>query len=231
MSIHANSRWFDRRRGRRHGPRRGRHGDGAGPSGTQAESPAPLVMPEARPLPSWILAGPAAPNLYADEELEPADQEMDIDPALAAPSPPPRCPIHGLACPRLVPAALVEEEAEPMAPAAPSPQGSLDLPSPTPAHELVYAGTAPSSSGLGLRLPAPAPALGDVFENGAGSSTAAAPPPRRRIRFLIRTGHRPTEGNGLSNGHSNGVTPGTHLPGGSSSEDEDGAPGASAPRR
>jgi hypothetical protein len=82
------------------------------------------VMPKAQPLPAWILAGPAAPNLYADKELEPADQEMDINPALAAPPPSPGCPIHGLACPRLVPAAPIEEEAEPMAPAAPSPQGS-----------------------------------------------------------------------------------------------------------
>jgi hypothetical protein len=82
------------------------------------------VMPEVQALPAWILAEPAAPNLYANEELELADQEMDIDPVLAAQPPTPRCPIHGLACPRLVPAALVEEEAEPMAPAAPSPQGS-----------------------------------------------------------------------------------------------------------
>jgi hypothetical protein len=83
----------------------------------------------------------------------------------------------------------VEEEAEPMAPAAPSPQGSSDLPSLTPAHELVDAGTAPSRAGLGRRLPAPATALVDVFGNGAGSSVAAAaalgPPPRRRIRFVV----------------------------------------------
>jgi hypothetical protein len=197
-------------------------------------------MPEEQSLPVWILTGPAAPNLYADEELEQADQEIDIDPALAAPPPPPGCPIHGLACPHLVLAAPVEEEVEPMAPAAPSPQGSPDLPSSTPAHELVDAGTAPSSAGLGLRLPAPATTLGDVFGNGAGSSASAAaalaPPPRRR--FIVsratllangvrRLGERNPTRLGLSNGHSNGVAPGTHLPGGSSSEEEDGPPGPS----
>jgi hypothetical protein len=73
-----------------------------------------------------------------------------------------------------------------MAPVAPSPQGSPDLPSPTPALELVDAGNAPSSAGLGLRLPAPATALGDVFDNGAGNSDAApALPTRRRIRFIV----------------------------------------------
>jgi hypothetical protein len=200
-------------------------------------------MPEAQSLSAWILAGPAAPNLYANEELEPAGQEMDIAPALAALPPPPRCPIHGLACPRVVPAALVEEEAGPMAPATPSPQGSPDLPSMTPAHELVDAGTAPSSAGLGLRLPAPATALGDVFGNGAGSSasTAAAPAPPPRSRFIVsratllangvhRLGERNPTRLGLSNDHSNGVAPGTHLPGASSSEEEDGAPGPSTAR-
>jgi hypothetical protein len=191
------------------------------------------VMPEARPLPSWILAGTTAPNLYADEEMEPADDDMDVDdPLLAAPPPPLPCPAHGWACPRLTDQGIhVEEAAGPVALAAASPPASPQLPSPTPANELVGARTAPSSAGFGPRLPATATALGDIFDNGAGSSTAAAPPPRRRIRFLIRTGHRPTEGNGISNGHSNGVAPGMHLPGGSSSEDEDGAPGASAPHR
>jgi hypothetical protein len=168
---------------------------------------------------------------------------MDIDPALATPPPPPGCPIHGLACPRHVPAAHVEEEAEPMAPVAPSPQGSPDLPSPTPAHELVDAGTSPSSAGLRLRLPAPAMALGDVFGNGAGSSGAAsAPPPRGRIRFIVsratllandvrRLGERNPARLSLSNGHSNGVAPGTHLPGSSSSGEEYGTPGPSIARR
>jgi hypothetical protein len=68
------------------GVRRG--GDeGAGPSGTQAEPPAPLVMPEARPL---------QPNLHADEVLEPEGE-------LAAPPPPPPYPVHGWACPRVGP--------------------------------------------------------------------------------------------------------------------------------
>jgi hypothetical protein len=123
--------------------------------------------------------------------------------------------------------------------------GFLDLPSLTPAHELVGAGTAPSSVGLGLRLPAPATALGDVFGNGAGSSasaaTAPAPPPRRRFivsrATLLANGVRRLEERnptrlGLFNGHSNGVAPGTHLLGGSSSEEEeDGAPGPSTARR
>jgi hypothetical protein len=77
----------------------------------------------------------------------------------AALSPPPPCPVHGWACPRLGPVAPVEVEAEAVAPMSPS------LPSPTPA-------TASSTAGLGLRLPAPAAALGDVFGNGAGSSAA-----------------------------------------------------------
>lgn len=172
-------RWLESRR-RRQDIRRG-CGDGAGPSGTHAEPPAPVEMPEAQPLPASILAGPAAPNLYADEEME-----ID-DPALAAPPPPTPCPIHGWACPRLVHVAPIEEEAELVAPAAPSPPRSPDLPSPTPAHEPSDAGNAPSSAGLGTRL---------------------------------------------SNGHSNGVAPGTHLPGGSSSEEEeDAAQGRSAGRR
>jgi hypothetical protein len=165
--------------------------------------------------------------------MEPAGDDMDVDdPLLAAPPPPLPCPVHGWACPRLTGQGIhVEEAAGPVALAAASLPASPQLPSPTPAHELVGARTAPSSAGFGLRLPTTATAPGDIFNNGAGSSTAAAPPPCRRIRFLIRTGHRPTEGNGLSNGHSNGVASGTHLLGGSSLEDEEGAPGASAPRR
>jgi hypothetical protein len=122
-------------------------------------------MPKARPLPTWILAGSASPNLQADEVLEPEGE-------LATPPPPPPCPVHGWACPRLGPVAPVEVEAETVAPVSPS------LPSPTPA-------TASSSPSLGLRLPAPAAALGDVFNNGAGSSAAApAPTLSHCIRFV-----------------------------------------------
>jgi len=196
-------------------------------------------MPEARPLPAWILAGPAAPNLYADEEMEPESDEMEVDdPELAAPPPPPPCCEHGWACPRLAAnQAPVEEEAEPGPPAAPSPPGSPDLPSPTPAHELVNAGATSSSTSIGRYLPAPVNSFGDFFANGAGSSAAPSPPPSRRIRFIIsRSGRRPEEQSlvrhGLSNGHANGVVPGMHLAGGSSSEEEeDGALGASASRR
>jgi hypothetical protein len=134
---------------------------------------------------------------------------------LATPPPPPPCPVHGWACPRLGPVAPVEVEAEAAAPVSPS------LPSPTPA-------TASSSAGLGLRLPAPAAAFGDVFNNGAGSSAAApAPTLSHRIRCVgsrsvleaSQADQRPGQAvrSSLSNGHSNGVAPGVHLPGGSSS--------------
>ncbi|XP_047043171.1 protein REVEILLE 3-like [Lolium rigidum] len=63
-------------------------------------------------------------------------------------------------------------------------------------------------------------------------SAAAAQPPQRRLRFIVpravlqasRAGRRPGEWSParLSNGHSNGVAPGTLLPGGSSDEEEDG---------
>jgi hypothetical protein len=233
-------RSFAVRRGRRHGsrPRRGGGGDGAGPSGTQADPPTPPAMPEAQPLPAWILAGPVAPLLHADEEMEPAGD----DPNLAAPLPPLPCPVHGWACPRLEQHNIHIEEVMPMEPAATLPPGSLHLPSPTPAHETAGAGTAPSRAGLEPRLRAPVTSVGDVLDNGAGSSTAAAPLPPRRFRFIVpraileasRAGRWPGEWSPtrfLSHGHSNGVAPGTHLSGGSSSEEEDGgAPGPSASR-
>jgi hypothetical protein len=71
-----------------------------------------------------------------------------------------------------------------------------------------------------------------VLDNDAGGSAAAAQPPQRRLRFIVpravlqasRAGRRPGEWSParLSNGHSNGVAPGTLLPGGSSDEEEDG---------
>jgi hypothetical protein len=89
-------------------------------------------MPEAQPLPAWILAGPAAPLLHPDEEMDPAGDDMIIDdPVLAVPPPPLPCPVHGWACPRLELHVIHIEEAVPVAPAATSPPGSLDLPSPT----------------------------------------------------------------------------------------------------
>jgi hypothetical protein len=46
------------------------------------------VIPEAQPPPAWILAGSAVPNLFADEQMEPENDDMDVDdPALAAPQP------------------------------------------------------------------------------------------------------------------------------------------------
>jgi hypothetical protein len=192
-------------------------------------------MPEAQPLPAWILAGPAAPLLHADEEMVPAGDDMIIDgPDLAVSSPPLPCPVHGWACPRLLHGIHIEE-ATPMAPAATSPAWSLDLPSLTSAHE-------PSRAGPEPRLHAPATSASNVLGNGAGSSAAAAPPPPCRFRFIeppavleaSRAGHRPEElspARFLANGHSNGVAPGTRLPGGSSSEEDEGAPGTSASRR
>jgi hypothetical protein len=149
--------------------------------------------------------------------------------------------VRGWAWPRLAQQGIHVEEADPVAPAAPWPPGSLDLPSPTPMHELAGAGTAPSRAGLEPHVRAPATSDGDVLDNGAGSSTTAAPPPHRRVRIIVsravlessRAGRRPGEWSparlGLSNVHSNGVPPGTHLPGGCSSEKEDeGVPGPSA---
>uniref|UniRef100_A0ACD5XT30 Uncharacterized protein n=1 Tax=Avena sativa TaxID=4498 RepID=A0ACD5XT30_AVESA len=133
-----------------------------------------------------------------------------------------------------------EEEAEHVPPAAPSPRGSPDLPSPTPAHGLLSAVAASSRTSIGHYLPAPVNSFGDVFANGAGSSAAPSPPPSRRIRFIVsrsvleasRASRRTEEqSHGLSNGHANGVVPGMHLAGGSSSEEEDGATGSTAPRR
>jgi hypothetical protein len=193
-------------------------------------------MPEAPPLPAWILAGPAAPLLHADEEMEPAGDDMSIDDAdLAAPPPLLPCLVHGWACPRLAQQGIRIEEADPGAPAAPWLPGSLDLPSPTPAHE-------PSRAGREPCLHAPVTTASDVLGNGAGSSAAAAPPPPHRFRFVeppavleaSHAGHRPEElspARFLANGHSNGVAPGTRLPGGSSSEEDEGAPGTSASRR
>jgi hypothetical protein len=168
--------------------------------------------------------------------MVPAGDDMIIDdPDLAVPPPPLPCPVHGWACPRLMHGIHIEEAA-PVAPAATSPAGSLDLPSPTPAHE-------PSRAGPEPRLHAPMTSAGDVLGNGAASSAAAAPPPPGRFRFVeprvilvaSRAGHRPGEWSPARfrpNGHSNGVAPGTHLPGGSSSEKEDGGvPGSSASLR
>jgi hypothetical protein len=103
------------------------------------------MMPEAQLLPVWILAGPAAPLLHADEEMEPAGDDMVIDDAdLAAPLPLLPCPVHGWACPRLEQHGIHIEEVVPVEPVATSPPGSLHLPSPTPVHEVAGAGTAPS---------------------------------------------------------------------------------------
>jgi hypothetical protein len=136
------------------------------------------VMPEAPPLPAWILAGPAASSLHTDEEM---------DPELAAPLPPLPCPVHGWAYPRLAEHGVHVEE---VAPAATSPPRGLRCPSPTPAHVLAGAGNAPSRAGVERRLHAPAISVG------------------------------------FSNGHANGVAPGTRLSGGSSSEEGEGAAGS-----
>jgi hypothetical protein len=158
------------------------------------------------------------------------------DPDLAVPPPPLPCPMHGWACLRLLHGIHIEE-AMPVAPAATSPAGSLDLPSPTPAHE-------PSGAGPEPRLHAPVTSVDDVLGNGAGSSAAAAPSPPRRFRFIelravleaSHASHRPGEWSPtrfLPNDHSNGVAPRTHLPGGSSSSEEEdgGEPGPSASLR
>ncbi|KAE8803543.1 hypothetical protein D1007_20572 [Hordeum vulgare] len=218
----------------RHGAR-GRHG--AGPSGASRE-PAPL--------PAWILAGPTAPNLYADEVMEPVDGAMDVDavePELAAPPPPHPCPVHGWG-PWVTPSQspplhyVVQEEAEPVLPAEHAQPVSSCLPSPTPAHEAVAARVSSSSASLGLRLPARTVALGDVFDNGARSSTGPSAPRRWHIvprAVLQNTGRLPGEWSpvnlGLAHGHSNGVASGAHLPGGTSLEEEDAAPGPSTSRR
>ena len=242
-------RFGERHRGLRHvlGVRLGDH-HGAGPSGVQAEPAAPPV-PEAQPLPAWILAGPAAPILHADEEMAPQHMDEDVagdDPELAAPPPPPPCPVHGWACPLLgQPDNNAEEEAVPetsVVPASPSPPGISDLPSSTPTQEAMETRAASSSVSLGLRLPAPNVARRDVLDNGA-SSSATPSQSNRRGRFIIpravlaragagrRLGEWSPASLGLANGHSNGVVPGTRLPGGSSSEEEDSAPGPSAPCR
>lgn len=237
---------------RRRGPHLG-HGargsgarDGAGPSGA---SPEP-AMPAMVPLPAWILVGPAAPNLYADEVMEPVDEAMDVDTVgveleLAALPPLRPCPVHGWG-PCVTPPSFppqdydvqdykVQEEAEP---APPAQTDSPRLSSPTPAHEAVAAGASSSSASLGLHLPVRTAALGDVFDNGASSSTGPSAPRRWHIvprAMLQHAGQRPGEWSpvnlGLANGHSNGVTPGTHLPKGSSSEEEDAALGPSTSRR
>jgi hypothetical protein len=160
-------RSFAVRHGRRQGPQTRRDGggggDGAGPSGTQANPPTPPAMPEVQPLPAWILAGPAAPLLHADDEMVPAGDDMIIDdPDLAVPPPPLSCPVHGWACPRLLHGIHIEEAA-PVAPAATSPVGSLDLPSPTPAQEIAGAGTPPSRAGLEPRLRAPVIRLKRIY--------------------------------------------------------------------
>jgi hypothetical protein len=165
--------------------------------------------------------------------MEPAGDDMIIDdPVLAVPPPPLPCPVHGWACPRLLHGIHIEE-AVPMMPAATSPAWSLVLPSPTPAHE-------PSRAGPEPCLHAPVSSAGDILGNGAGGSAAAAPPPPGRfveppaVLEASRAGHRPEElspARFLANGHSNGVAPGTRLPGGSSSEEDEGAPGTSPSRR
>lgn len=231
---------------RRRGPSLG-HGarglgarSGAGPSGAPPEP----AMPAAVPLPAWILAGPASPMLYADEVMEPADEAMDVDavgvePELAAPPPPRPCPVHGwgpwmVLRPSPPRDYEVQEEAEPTPPVPPAEPAQPDSPrlsSPTPAHEAVAAGASSSSASLGLRLPARAAALGDVVDNGASSFLGPSSPRRWHIvpRAVLQRSRAVTLG--LANGHSNGVAPGTHLPGGSSSEEEDAAPGPSASRR
>ncbi|KAE8789450.1 hypothetical protein D1007_36433 [Hordeum vulgare] len=149
-------RWFGARRNGfrrralclRHGAR-GHHG--VGPFGA---SPEP-AMPAAAPLPAWIFAGPAAPNLYADEVMERVDGAMDVDavePGLASPPPPHPCPVHGWwPC-----VTEVQEEVElapPVLPAEPAQWDSLRLPSPTLAHETVVIGASAASFGMGMHLP------------------------------------------------------------------------------
>ncbi|XBJ01231.1 hypothetical protein VPH35_020914 [Triticum aestivum] len=225
---------------RRRGPRLG-HGargrDGAGPS----KAPPEPAMRAAAPLPAWILAGLAAPNLYADEVLEPADDAVDVDvePELAAPPPPRPCLVHGwgpwmVLQPPPPQDYEVQEEAEPASPvppAEPAQPNSPRLPSPTPAHEAAGAGASSSSASLGLRLPARAATLGDVFDNWASSSTGPSAPRRWHIVPRAELQRSRAVVLGLANGHSNGVAPGTQLPGGSSSEEEDAAPGPSTSRR
>ncbi|KAK1609913.1 hypothetical protein QYE76_033586 [Lolium multiflorum] len=198
-------------------------------AGMEVAAMALVVVVEAQPLPAWILTGPAALNLYADEEVEPADDAIDVDdPALAAPPPPLPCPVHGWVCPRLAQQGIhVEEEAKPVVPEA----ASLDLPSPTPAHEPAPSSVEPATPSAGL---APMAVRDAVLDNDAGGSAAAAQPPQRCPRFIVpravlqasRAGRRPGEWSparlDLSNGHSNSVAPGTQLPGGSSDEDEGG---------
>jgi hypothetical protein len=59
-------------------------------------------MPKAQPLPAWILAGPAAPPLHTDEEMDPTGDDMIIDDLdLAVPPLPLPCPVHGWVYPRL----------------------------------------------------------------------------------------------------------------------------------
>lgn len=197
-------------------------------------------MPAAAPLPAWILAGPAAPNLYANDVLEPADDAVDVDvePELAAPPPPRPCPVHGwgpwvVLQPPPPQDYEVQEEAElapPVPLAEPAQPDSPRLPSPTPAHEAAGAGASSSSASLGLRLPARAAALGDVFDNWASSSTGPSAPRRWHIVPRAELQRSRAVVLGLANGHSNAAAPGTDLPGGSSSEEE-AAPGASNSRR
>lgn len=133
----------------------------------------------------------------------------------------------------------VGEEAEPVLPVEPAQPDSPRLPSSTPTHEAVAAGASSSSASLGLRLPVRTAVLGDVFDNGASSSTGPSTPGRWHIvlrAVLQHAGRRPGEWSpmnlGLANGHSNGVALGTHLPGGSSlEEEEDPVPGQSTSRR
>ncbi|KNE86867.1 hypothetical protein PSTG_19766 [Puccinia striiformis f. sp. tritici PST-78] len=136
-------------------------------------------MPAAAPLPAWILGGPTAPNLYADEVLEPADDAVDVDvePELAAPPPPRPCPVHGwgpwmVLQPPPPQDYEVQEEAEPAPPAEPAQPDSPRLRSPTPAHEAAGAGASSSSASLGLRLPERAAALGDSSTTGRAAPLA-----------------------------------------------------------
>lgn len=109
-----------------------------------------------------------APMLQADEVLEPEADAINVDavgvePDLAAPSPPPPCPVHRWGpCPTppLSPPQdyEVQEEVEPAPPALPAEPAQPDsprLPSPIPTHESVAAGASAASFGLGMHMPSP----------------------------------------------------------------------------
>lgn len=127
-----------------------------------------------------------APMLQADEVLEPEVDAIDVDaagvePDLAAPSPPPPCPMHRWGpCPTPPSSPPqdyeVQEEVEPPPPTLPAEPAQTDsprLPSPTPAHEAVAAGASAASFGLGMHMPSPVGARAMNMDAGASSSSAS----------------------------------------------------------